>query len=104
VRRGELPELAETAPVAPPLARFGKSGRSACKQTISLTRKEVAKVHAYILRRRISLAQDLLPKQPALSIDEISAKTGFSSSTHLATVFNRQVGCSPSAFRRLRSH
>src|SRR5467141_884432 len=31
---GELPELAETAPVAPPLARFGKSGRSASKQTV----------------------------------------------------------------------
>ena len=32
MRCGELPELAETAPVAPPLARFGKSGRSASKQ------------------------------------------------------------------------
>ena len=61
-------------------------------------------VHAYVLRRRISLSQDLLLKQPALSIDEIAAKTGFSSSTHLATVFNRQVGCSPTAFRRLHAH
>jgi AraC family transcriptional regulator len=60
-------------------------------------------VHAYVLRRRISLAQELLLKQPALSIDEISTKTGFSSSTHLATVFKRQVGCSPTAFRRLHA-
>jgi AraC family transcriptional regulator len=61
-------------------------------------------VHAYVLRRRISLAQNLLLEQPALSIAEISAKTGFSSSSHLATAFNRQVGCSPTEFRRRQAH
>jgi AraC family transcriptional regulator len=61
-------------------------------------------VHTYVLRRRISLAQELLLKQPALTIDEIGAKTGFSTSTHLATVFKRQLGCSPTAFRRLHTH
>jgi hypothetical protein len=40
---GEFPELAETAPVAPPLARFGKIGRSASKQRVSLILKQVAK-------------------------------------------------------------
>lgn len=60
-------------------------------------------VHAYVLRRRISLAQDLLLNQPALNIDEISARTGFSSSTHLATVFKRRIGCSPTDFRRLHA-
>jgi hypothetical protein len=33
---GELPELVETAPAAPPLARFGKSGRSASKQRVGV--------------------------------------------------------------------
>jgi AraC family transcriptional regulator len=60
-------------------------------------------VHAYVLRRRISLAQDLLLKQPALNVEEISTKAGFSSSSHLATVFKRQVGCSPTAFRRMHA-
>jgi AraC family transcriptional regulator len=60
-------------------------------------------VHAYVLRRRISVAQELLLKQPALNVDEISAKTGFSSSAHLATVFKRQIACSPTAFRRLHA-
>jgi AraC family transcriptional regulator len=34
-------------------------------------------VHAYVLSKRISLAQELLLKQPELTVDEISAKTAF---------------------------
>ena len=58
-------------------------------------------VHGYVLRRRVSRARELLLERPALTVDEISVKTGFSSSTHLATAFKRQLGCSPTAFRRL---
>ena len=61
-------------------------------------------VHAYVLRRRISLAWELLLKRPALTVDEVSAKTGFSSSAHFATVFKRQLGCSPTGFRGLHAY
>ena len=39
----ELPQLAEFARLATPLARFGKVSRTASKQRVSLTRKQVAK-------------------------------------------------------------
>ena len=39
----ELPQLAEFARLATPLARFGKVGRAASKQRVSLILKQVAK-------------------------------------------------------------
>jgi AraC family transcriptional regulator len=59
--------------------------------------------HAYVVRKRISRAQDLLLSEPALTIDEIAVRAGFTSSSHFSSRFRRQTGYSPTAFRRLHS-
>src|SRR5580698_4519354 len=59
--------------------------------------------HAYVLKKRVARAQDLLLSQPRLSMDEIATRTGFSSASHLAATFRRQTGYSPTEFRRLGS-
>jgi AraC family transcriptional regulator len=56
--------------------------------------------YAYVLGRRVAVARGLLTSQPALTIQQIAAKTGFSTASHLAFAFRRQVGCSPTMFRR----
>jgi AraC family transcriptional regulator len=60
-------------------------------------------LHAYVVRKRIARAQDLLLSEAGMSIDEIAGRTGFSSSSHLASTFRRQTGYSPTAFRRMHS-
>ena len=67
------------------------------------SRAAVLFVPQAFLARVISEHWEADPRNPALTIDEIGEKTGFSSSTHLATVFKRQLGCSPTAFRRLHA-
>jgi len=57
--------------------------------------------HAFVLRKRVHAARDLLVSRPEFSIAEIAHQVGFASSSHLATVFRRQMGCSPTTFRRL---
>jgi AraC family transcriptional regulator len=57
--------------------------------------------HAFVLRKRVYAARDLLVNRPTLTIAEIAHQVGFASSSHLATMFRRQVGCAPAAFRRL---
>jgi len=59
--------------------------------------------HAYVVRKRVARAQNLLLSEPALTIDEIAVRAGFGSSSHLASTFRRQTGYSPTAFRRLQS-
>jgi AraC family transcriptional regulator len=59
--------------------------------------------HTYVLRRRVDEARHLLLLQPAIPINEIAGRTGFSSGAHLATAFRRQTGDSPSGFRRLHA-
>lgn len=58
--------------------------------------------HAYVLQRRVEAAKHLLLMEPALSVEDIVGRVGFSSASHLAFAFRRQTGYSPSAFRRLR--
>ncbi len=60
--------------------------------------------HAYVVRKRVVRAQDLLISEPGLTMDEIAVRTGFSSASHLASTFRRHTGCSPTKFRRLQSH
>jgi AraC family transcriptional regulator len=60
--------------------------------------------HTYVMRKRVARAQNLLLGEPGLTIDEIAVRAGFSSSSHLSSMFRRQTGCSPTAFRRLHSH
>jgi AraC family transcriptional regulator len=57
--------------------------------------------HAYVLGKRLLVAQELLLNHPGLSVSEISARVGFSSSSHFASVFRRRIGVSPTEFRRL---
>jgi len=59
--------------------------------------------HTYVLGRRVAAARELLLNQPELSIEQIAARVGFSSASHLASTFRRQIGCSPATFRRLQS-
>jgi AraC family transcriptional regulator len=59
--------------------------------------------HAYVMSKRIAAAQQFLLSQPSLSVEEIAARVGFSSSSHLASAFRRHTGYSPTTFRRLQS-
>jgi AraC family transcriptional regulator len=54
--------------------------------------------HRYLLRQRIEQAQHLL-RDTDRSISEIAIDLGFASSQHFARVFQRQAGCTASAFR-----
>jgi AraC-like DNA-binding protein len=53
----------------------------------------------FVVRRRAERAKSLLTSSQ-LAITEIALACGFSSSQHFATVFKKQVGTTPSAFRR----
>jgi AraC family transcriptional regulator len=55
--------------------------------------------HQYLLRVRIELSKKLL-RDSKLSILEIALAAGFQSPQHLATVFRRITGTSPSLYRR----
>lgn len=57
--------------------------------------------HAYVTEQRLAVARHLLLAQPALTIEDIARRVGFSSSSHLATAFRRQTGVSPRTFRAL---
>jgi len=59
--------------------------------------------HTYVLQKRVAAARHLLLSQPTLAIQEIAARVGFGSPSHLASAFRRQTGYSPTAFRRLQS-
>jgi AraC family transcriptional regulator len=55
--------------------------------------------HRYVLRRRCERAQQLLAHS-SLTLADIAHSLGFSSQAHLGTVFVRQTGCTPAAYRR----
>jgi AraC family transcriptional regulator len=59
--------------------------------------------HAYVVRKRVAHAQNLLLSEPELTIDEIAVRAGFSGGSHLSSTFRRHTGYSPTAFRRLQS-
>ena len=59
--------------------------------------------HAYVLRRRVSAAKDLLLGPSALTMEQIAKRVGFSSASHLASAFRRHEGHSPTQFRRMHS-
>ena len=51
-----------------------------------------------ILRERLERAKDLL-RTTALPCEEIAARCGICDASHLAHLFRRKLGASPSAFR-----
>lgn len=53
----------------------------------------------YLTWCRIEAARELLVRQPPVPITEVALACGFSSGQYFATVFRREVGNSPAAFR-----
>ncbi len=56
--------------------------------------------HAYVMQRRVAAARGLLLDDASLTVEDIAARVGFASSSHLASAFRRSTGYSPSSFRR----
>jgi AraC-like DNA-binding protein len=57
--------------------------------------------HAYILRRRVERAKELLVGSQE-SVVAIAHALGFASQAHFTTVFKKSVGCPPVQWRRLQ--
>ena len=57
--------------------------------------------HRYLMERRVERAKGLLTGT-SMAVTEIAHSCGFASSQHMATVFRRFVGATPSAYRRER--
>lgn len=57
---------------------------------------------AYLTRCRIEVAARVLREQPERSITDLALAHGFQSSQYFATVFARQMGCSPRDWRAKR--
>jgi AraC family transcriptional regulator len=58
--------------------------------------------HRWLMRRRFERACEMLA-DPHHSVTEVAHACGFASSQHLATVFRKRLGVTPSAFRRERA-
>ena len=56
--------------------------------------------HRYLMERRIERAKSMLLEAEGISLIDIAARCGFSSQSHLARVFRKHIGVTPSAFRR----
>ena len=59
--------------------------------------------HAYVTEARVTAARQLLVVRPRLTMEQIAARVGFSSASHLASAFRRTTGHSPREFRALQS-
>jgi len=55
--------------------------------------------YAWVLEQRVRLAQELLERDPAGSVEQAAARAGFSSAALLRQHFQRRFGCSPSQYR-----
>ena len=54
--------------------------------------------YQYVMARRIETAKQLLRNQ-AMSVLEVSVRTGFVDQRHFTKVFRRKIGVSPTEFR-----
>src|SRR5690349_7037204 len=61
-----------------------------------------ATVHAYVMRRRIEMAQHLM-LTTAESLSEIALRCGLSDQSHLTRWHRRVAGATPNAWRRQNS-
>jgi len=57
--------------------------------------------YAYVLKKRVDAARRILIDDPLATVGEIASRVGFTSGSHLAFTFRRQIGCSPTLFRQL---
>ncbi len=55
--------------------------------------------HAWLLRRRVEVSQDLL-RNRRWTLSEVALACGFADQSHFTRVFTREVGVSPGAWRR----
>lgn len=69
-----------------------------CKQITNLSPNE------FLSQCRIKYASQILVERRHLSVTDVAFESGFSSSQYFATVFQRQVGCSPSVYRRVHAN
>jgi len=74
------------------------TGRSPCHFAKSFKAATGVTPHQYVLRVRVARARQLLATDGA-PIADIAYRVGFSSQSHLATIFRRHVGVTPYAFR-----
>ena len=56
--------------------------------------------HQHLTQRRIERAKSMLLEAEKISLIDVAARCGFSSQSHLTRVFRRQVGATPSEFKR----
>lgn len=64
-----------------------------CRQITNLSPME------YLTLCRLRNAQRLLKEEPALSVLDVALRSGFQSGQYFATVFRKQYGCTPRAYR-----
>lgn len=55
---------------------------------------------AYVRHQRLQLARELLAHRPGLTVAAISLVCGLASQAHLSSLFQKQFGTSPAAFRK----
>lgn len=65
----------------------------------TFTRTMGIPLHQYVIQRRVERARELL-RDPELTVGTIAARTGFADHSHLGRHFKRQLGITPSEFRR----
>ncbi len=51
---------------------------------------------------RIDYAKEMMKQEPALTLDEIACRCGFSSQSYFSRLFRNKVGCTPSAYKSSR--
>ena len=56
--------------------------------------------HQCLTERRIERAKSMLLEAKKISLIDVAARCGFSSQSHLTQVFRKQMGVTPSAFKR----
>ena len=56
--------------------------------------------HQYLTERRIERAKSMLLEAKKISLIDVAARCGFSSQSHLTRVFRKQVGTTPTEFKR----
>ncbi|MEJ0034974.1 MAG: AraC family transcriptional regulator [Gammaproteobacteria bacterium] len=87
--RLKVPEIARSVNLSS--SHFSR----AFKRTFGLT------VHAWVMRRRIEIAQGLMLETPH-TLSEIALRCGLSDQSHLTRWFRRIVGDTPGSWRRGR--
>ena len=75
------------------------AGLSLCHFVRAFKESEGVPPHRYLLRRRISRAQELL-RRTDLPLSEIALASGFADQSHFSHRFHEEVGVSPNTFRR----